>query len=83
MGARSTRHPFTGALYVLQPDGNIEVTAGDQRSLFNPQGRWISGELRECDPQLCVWIANNPELEADADSHLSQASNSRRPMPRQ
>ena len=83
MAARSTKHPFTGALYVLQADGNVEVTDGGQRSLFSPEGRWLSGELRECDPQLCVWIANNPELAVDSDSHLAQASSSRRPMPKQ
>ena len=25
--------------------------------LFEPDGRWISGELEEADPQLCGWVA--------------------------
>ncbi len=49
-------HPFTKALY--ERDGeNILVTDGDRQGLFTDKGRWISGELRECDPQLCGWVA--------------------------
>ncbi len=74
MSNRSTRHPFGGALYELQPDGNVVITDGDRQGLFGPDGQWISGELRESDPQLCVWVANNPELAqaAESDSHLAQ-----------
>lgn len=57
MSARSTRHPFTHALYEKQPDGNVRVTDGTRQGLFRPDGRWISGELREADPQLCVWVS--------------------------
>ena len=74
MSARSTRHPFTHALYELQADGNVGVTLGDQAGLFRPDGRWISGKLREADPQLCVWVANNPQAEAESDSHLAAAA---------
>ena len=73
MSARSTRHPFSHALYELQPDGNIAVTSSDRAGLFRPNGRWISGALREADPQLCVWIANNPQVAAQSDSHLAAA----------
>ncbi len=82
MSERSTRHPFTNALYELQPDGNIRVTEGDRSALFSGEGRWISGDLKECDPQLCVWIANNPEANqpTESDSHLAQAAKPRRAM---
>jgi hypothetical protein len=50
-------HPFTKALYEQNGDGNILVTDGDSQGIFGPDGRWISGELRECDPQMCNWIA--------------------------
>lgn len=71
MTARSSIHPFTGALYELRPDGNIAVRDGPRNGVFAPDGQWISGTLRECDPQLCVWIANNPEQAPAADSHLA------------
>jgi len=72
---RSTRHPFTRALYELQADNTILVTDGDKQGLFDAAGRWLSGALRECDPQLCVWVGNNPELQQKvADSHMAQLS---------
>ena len=55
MGAH---HPFTHALYERDGEGNILVTDTDDRwGLFRADGSWIEGELRECDPQLCGWIA--------------------------
>ena len=67
-------HPFTGALYELTEDGNILVSEAETTGLFRPDGRWISGTIREADPQLCVWVANvveEPESTA-SDSHLAQ-----------
>jgi hypothetical protein len=70
---RSTRHPFTHALYEKQADGNILVTDRDAQGLFRPDGRWISGALREADPQLCVWVgANIPEAPL-SDSRMATA----------
>lgn len=51
------RHPFTGALYEPDGTGCVLVTDGDRQGLFRPNGSWISGDLRECDPQLCGWVA--------------------------
>lgn len=52
------RHPFTGALYERDGDsGKVLVTDGERSGIFTDQGRWVSGELRECDPQLCGWVA--------------------------
>ena len=77
MSAPSTRHPFTNALYVLRSDGNVDVIDGDRRGVFRPDGRWVSGVLRESDPQLCVWVANNPvDARPVADSHVTNARQS-------
>jgi hypothetical protein len=51
------RHPFTRALYEQDGTGNVVVTDGDRRGRFTPQGRWLDGDLRECDPHLCGWVA--------------------------
>lgn len=53
------RHPFGGALYEQNGDGNILVTTADgsRSGVFTPLGKHISGELRECDPQLCGWVS--------------------------
>lgn len=50
------RHPFTRALYEPE-DGMVRVTLGGRSGLFTADGRWVSGELREADPQLCGWTA--------------------------
>jgi hypothetical protein len=54
---KGIRHPFTNALHEQDGLGNILVTHGDRSGLFGADGHWISGELRECDPQLCGWVA--------------------------
>ena len=41
-------------------DGNVRVTDGDREGIFAPDGSWVSGELRECDPQMAVWVTNEP-----------------------
>jgi hypothetical protein len=51
------RHPYTKALYEPGDDGLVRVTAPDGRSgRFRTDGRWVDGELREADPQLCGWV---------------------------
>ena len=51
------RHPFSQALYEQDGEGNILVTDGERSGLFTSKGRWLSGDLRECDPQLFNWVA--------------------------
>ena len=54
-------HPFTGHLYEKDADGNIVVTGDGQTGLFRRDGSWISGDIREADPQLCNWVGG-PKL---------------------
>jgi hypothetical protein len=49
-------HPFSKALYEQDGTGHILVTDGDRTGLFTTEGRWVSGQLRECDPHLCGWV---------------------------
>jgi hypothetical protein len=50
-------HPYTKALYEHAGDGLVRVTAADGRTgLFRADGRWVDGELRDADPQLCGWV---------------------------
>ncbi len=58
----SLYHPFdTDMLYELTDDGHIRVSGGGKSGIFTTEGRHVSGELREADPQLCVWVGNNPD----------------------
>ncbi len=51
------KHPFSGAIYEQDGQGHVLVTAKDGRAgLFSRYGVWVSGELEECDPQLCNWV---------------------------
>jgi hypothetical protein len=50
-------HPFSGALYEQDGNGNVRVSKGDRFGVFSPLGRWISGGIEEADPQLCGWVA--------------------------
>lgn len=63
------KHPFTGALYERHGDGNIKVSNGEQSGVFTSFGEWLSGDLRECDPQLCGWVAG-PQV---ANHRMSEA----------
>jgi len=50
-------HPYSRAYYVNDGHGRVEVTTVDGRhGLFTGDGRWLEGELRDADPQLCGWI---------------------------
>ena len=55
-------HPFDAMLYEIQDDGTIKVSGRGIWGIFTDEGRWIEGELRQADPQLCVWVANNPDM---------------------
>lgn len=57
----SLTHPFDPeTLYELMEDGNIRVSKGGKFGIFTPKGVHISGEIREADPQVCVWVNNVP-----------------------
>lgn len=59
---RTRRHPLSGALYDVISDGLVEVEAKDgTKGVFDAEGRWVSGELRHCDPMLAGWLAG-PQL---------------------
>jgi hypothetical protein len=65
------RHPFTHALYELDGDGTVRVTLDDGSiGSFTSEGRWISGELREADPQLCGWVGG-PRLQSSRTTRAS------------
>ncbi|WP_419842738.1 hypothetical protein [Candidatus Poriferisodalis sp.] len=68
-------HPFSGALYERQHEGeagDVVVTDGELQGVFSSEGQWISGSLRECDPQMCNWIAG-PQV---ANHRVSEAAES-------
>lgn len=75
-------HPLTGALYERDPDSNADVvllvTDGDRWGRFKPDGTWIEGELRDCDPQLCGWVAG-PQVPHHRIAKPNTDTNTREP----
>ena len=52
------RHPRTHAIYTTRDDGTVEVEDRDGcRGVFQHDGTWVKGELRDADPQLLGFIA--------------------------
>lgn len=65
----SLYHPFdTDHLYEMTEDGNIKITTPNKQGIFTDQGIYISGDLKQADPQLCVWVANNPDPKTQLSS---------------
>jgi hypothetical protein len=57
----SLTHPFDPeSLYELTEDGTIRVSKAGRYGIFSPAGVHLSGEIREADPQICVWVSNVP-----------------------
>lgn len=61
------KHPLTGAIYTLRPDGLVDVDNNGLRGVFYFDGRHHSGELQVADPHMLVWLAG-PQLPTDADT---------------
>jgi len=53
---RAIRHPLSGALYDLQPDGMVRVEKDGRAGVFRSDGTWVSGDIYFADPHLCGWI---------------------------
>tara|TARA_A100001037_G_C14880033_1_gene513519 strand:- start:205 stop:432 length:228 start_codon:yes stop_codon:yes gene_type:complete len=62
------KHPFGGVIYQLESDGTVNVSDGNRSGIFDSRGVWISGDLREADPQMCVWICNQPPPPEELES---------------
>jgi hypothetical protein len=51
-----TRHPLTNAEYSAESKNTVRVVDGDKSGLFDRFGEWIEGDLRQCDPHMCIWL---------------------------
>lgn len=63
MAKKSMRHPITGLLYAIDPTGLVRVSNSDSESfgLFNSDGVWFDGDLRDIDLQVVGWMGRTPE----------------------
>lgn len=58
-------HPLSKAIYDVREDGLVDVSLGDRRGVFTPQGIRVEGDLYNVDIHLCHWLAG-PQLPAGA-----------------
>ena len=58
----SMTHPFDPeSRYELLDDGTIKLTRGKGLGIFTAEGVYLSGDIRESDPQICNWVSNVPD----------------------
>jgi hypothetical protein len=50
------RHALTNAEYDAEGPNSVRVVDGDKWGRFDRYGAWLEGEIRQCDPQLCIWL---------------------------
>ena len=62
---RQLRHALTGAIYELTADGNVQVSKDGKTGLFDPEARWLGGEIKAVDPELCRWVGYGPKQRGD------------------
>ncbi len=58
---RTRMHPLSKAIYDVRPDGLVEVTQGERRGVFTPNGNRVEGNVYNVDIHLCHWLAG-PQL---------------------
>jgi hypothetical protein len=51
-----TRHALTGAEYEAEGPNCVRVVDGAKWGRFDRYGGWLEGEVRQCDPQLGIWL---------------------------
>lgn len=49
-------HALTRAEYTAETGNRVRVVDGDKWGVFDRFGEWIEGEIRQCDPHLCIWL---------------------------
>ena len=64
------KHALSGATYRVRDDGLVDVDNNGLTGVFHFDGRHHSGELKQADPHLLLWLAG-PQLpdEANVRSH--------------
>jgi len=68
------RHPLSGTLYEHDPDGTVRVGSDPGPvGWFDARGRWVRGERRTADPELCRWVASWADARAAAEAARAAA----------
>jgi hypothetical protein len=74
--AFSTQHALTKAHYEAIGPNEVRVTDGASWGLFDRYGGWIEGEIRQADPQLCIWLTGLYIVQARTSAQQPSAATS-------
>lgn len=72
--ADKVRH-FSGALYEREEPGVVRVEQYGMVGRFRTDGTWVSGELKNADPNMCQWIGGYTQ-DADPAASANEIENS-------
>jgi len=63
MAKTSMKHPISGWLYQVDPSGLVRVSdpESDRFGLFDSDGVWFEGEIRDIDLQIVGWMGRTAE----------------------
>lgn len=61
--AIEAHHPLTRADYRAEGPETVRVTHDGKWGRFDRHGGWIEGELRQADPQMCIWLTGLAHVE--------------------
>jgi hypothetical protein len=56
------RHPLSGTVYARVDANRVRVERDGISGVFDRDGRWLHGERRTADPEMCRFVADGPML---------------------
>jgi len=72
------RHPLSGAVYEAHGEDVVRVEKDGRWGEFDDHGRWLGGEIRAADPEMCRWVASRVQVAAKVGATTAEASRDRR-----
>jgi hypothetical protein len=63
---KTLTHALTRADYHAESANSVRVTDGDKWGRFDRTGAWLEGELRQCDPHMCIWVTHELVMDENA-----------------
>ena len=58
------RHPLSGAIYAAHGEGVVRVEKDAVWGDFDDRGKWLGGDVRTADPEMCRWVASKGQYAA-------------------
>lgn len=66
---RQLKHPLTGVIYELTSDGNVMLSKNGMTAIYDPDARFITGDIRDIDPELCRWVGFGPKVRGNVSDN--------------